>query len=48
MTDEAGPPHNRTFEVAATVNGDVVGRGAGRSKTDAEQAAARAALRELG
>ena len=47
VTDEAGPPHNRTFEVAATVNGDVVGRGAGRSKKDAEQAAARAALSEL-
>jgi ribonuclease III len=47
VTDEVGPPHNRTFEVAATVNGDVVGRGAGRSKKDAEQAAARAALREL-
>jgi ribonuclease-3 len=47
VTDEAGPPHNRTFEVAATVNGDVVGRGAGRSKKDAEQAAARAALHEL-
>ena len=47
VTDEAGPPHNRTFEVAATVNGDVVGRGAGRSKKDAEQAAACAALHEL-
>ncbi len=47
VTDEVGPPHNRTFEVAATVNGDVVGRGAGRSKKDAEQAAARAALQEL-
>jgi ribonuclease-3 len=47
VTDEAGPPHDRTFEVAATVNGDEVGRGAGRSKKDAEQAAARAALRRL-
>ena len=47
VTDETGPPHNRTFEVAATVNGDVVGRGTGRSKKDAEQAAARAALHEL-
>jgi ribonuclease-3 len=47
VTDEAGPPHDRTFEVAATVNEDVVGRGTGRSKKDAEQAAARAALREL-
>ena len=48
VTDEAGPPHDRTFEVAATVNGDVVGRGAGRSKKDAEQAAARAALQRAG
>ena len=47
VTDEAGPPHDRTFEIAATVDGDVVGRGAGRSKKDAEQAAARAALHEL-
>ncbi len=29
------------------MNGDVVGRGTGRSKKDAEQAAARAALQEL-
>ena len=47
VTDEVGPPHDRTFEVAATVNGDVVGRGTGRSKKDAEQAAAGAALQEL-
>jgi ribonuclease-3 len=47
VTDEAGPPHDRTFEVAATVSGDVVGRGSGRSKKDAEQAAARAALHDL-
>jgi ribonuclease III len=25
VTDEAGPPHDRTFEVAATVSGDVAG-----------------------
>ena len=47
VTDEAGPAHDRTFEVAATVNADVLGRGTGRSKKDAEQAAARAALQEL-
>lgn len=47
VTDEVGPPHDRTFEVAATVDGAEVGRGSGRSKKDAEQAAARAALREL-
>jgi ribonuclease-3 len=47
VTDEVGPPHDRTFEVVATVSGGEVGRGSGRSKKDAEQAAARAALREL-
>jgi ribonuclease-3 len=47
VRDEVGPPHDRTFEVAATVDGAEVGRGSGRSKKDAEQAAARAALREL-
>jgi ribonuclease-3 len=48
VTDEAGPPHDRTFEVTASVGGDVVGKGSGRSKKDAEQAAARAALNALG
>jgi ribonuclease III len=47
VTDEVGPPHDRTFEVTATVSGDEVGRGSGRSKKDAEQAAARAALHAL-
>ena len=47
VTEEAGPPHDRTFEVVATVDGDEVGRGSGRSKKDAEQAAARAALRDM-
>ncbi len=44
VTAELGPPHERTFEVEATVGGRVVGRGSGRSKKAAEQAAARAAL----
>ena len=44
VVSEEGPPHDRTFEVAATVNGEEVGRGSGRSKKDAEQAAARSAL----
>jgi ribonuclease-3 len=48
VTDEAGPPHDRTFEVAASVDGHELGRGSGRSKKDAEQAAARAALTRLG
>jgi ribonuclease-3 len=44
VTAETGPPHERTFEVAATVDGRTVARGAGRSKKEAEQAAAAAAL----
>jgi ribonuclease-3 len=44
VTAEEGPPHERTFAVAALVDGEVVARGSGRSKKDAEQAAAEAAL----
>ncbi len=44
VTAEVGPPHERTFEVAATVDGETVARGSGRSKKEAEQAAAAAAL----
>ena len=44
VTAELGPPHDRTFEVVATVSGESVASGSGRSKKDAEQAAARAAL----
>jgi ribonuclease III len=46
VTAETGPPHERTFEVAAIVDGEVVARGSGRSKKDAEQAAAAAALED--
>lgn len=48
VTAERGPPHDRTFEVAATVAGAQLGWGSGRSKKDAEQAAAQAALLALG
>jgi len=44
VTAECGPPHERVFEVAAMVGGLEITRGAGRSKKDAEQAAAAAAL----
>lgn len=47
VTAELGPPHDRTFEVEATVDGEIVGRGSGRSKKAAEQAAARAAIDRL-
>jgi ribonuclease-3 len=44
VTAEEGPPHDRRFEVAAVVEGEELSRGAGRSKKDAEQAAAETAL----
>jgi ribonuclease-3 len=44
---EHGPDHSKTFEVETELRGEVVGRGAGRSKKDAEQAAARLALDAL-
>ena len=44
VTAETGPPHERIFEVAAMVGGLEIARGSGRSKKDAEQAAAAAAL----
>ncbi len=46
VTAEEGPPHERTFEVVALVDGEEVARGSGRSKKDAEQAAAEAALEQ--
>jgi ribonuclease III len=44
VTAEEGPPHERRFEVAAMVEGQELARGSGRSKKDAEQAAAETAL----
>lgn len=45
---EDGPSHKRTFEVAALVDGEEVGRGGGPSKKAAEQMAAESALEEFG
>jgi ribonuclease III len=47
VTAEEGPPHQRVFEVAAVIGGEEAARGSGRSKKDAEQAAAEAALETL-
>jgi ribonuclease-3 len=44
---EEGPPHERTFLVAAVVEGTEIATGSGRSKKDAEQAAAAAALESM-
>lgn len=44
---EEGPPHDRTFSVSAVIEGEEVGHGRGKSKKDAEQEAAQAALAVL-
>jgi ribonuclease-3 len=44
VTEQSGPPHERTFAVAAMVGGAAVAEGSGRSKKLAEQDAARRAL----
>lgn len=47
LTDTVGPAHARNFEVSVTLGTIVVARGRGRSKKEAEQAAARAALEAI-
>jgi ribonuclease III len=47
VVGEAGPPHDRRFEIRALARGDEIGSGSGRSKKEAEQAAAERALENL-
>ena len=44
IIDERGPAHARVFEAEVSVDGTVLGQGEGRSKKEAEQQAAHAAL----
>ena len=44
LVDETGPAHDRTFEVEVLFNGIILGRGKGKSKKAAEEAAAKDAL----
>ena len=48
VLEVAGPPHDRTFTAAAVIESQIVGTGVGRSKKDAEQAAAAQALKITG
>jgi ribonuclease III len=48
VVDEGGVDHRRVFEVEAIVDCEQVGRGRGRSKKAAEQAAAEEALKRFG
>lgn len=47
IASTVGPPHDRVFTSVVTVAGTELGRGAGRSKKEAEAAAAKAALEAL-
>ena len=47
LVDELGPDHARIFVMEVSVSGNAVGQGRGRTKKEAEQLAARAALEKL-
>ncbi len=47
IVSEEGPPHERTYVVAARVDERELGKGSGRSKKHAEQEAAREAVERL-
>ena len=44
VLSESGPAHDRKFTVAAKLNSNVIGKGSGHSKREAEQKAAHEAL----
>lgn len=44
LTGESGPDHDKRFTMSVLLNGAEIGSGTGRSKKEAEQAAAKAAL----
>lgn len=48
LVDETGPDHNKQFTVAVKLNSNVIGTGVGKSKKQAEQMAARQALKLMG
>jgi ribonuclease-3 len=47
LVKETGPDHDKTFEIELVIRNEVMGRGSGRSKKEAEQMAAREALQKL-
>ena len=47
LVGQSGPDHDKQFDVEVSLNGNVVGKGTGRSKKRAEQDAARAAIEKL-
>ena len=47
ITAEDGPPHNKTFYSEVEIDGAVRGKGSGKTKQEAQQMAAKAALDEM-
>jgi ribonuclease III len=47
VVEEMGPDHEKTFRVEVRINGEIAASGTGRTKKEAEQAAAVAALEQL-
>lgn len=48
VVSETGPDHNKHFVVEVHLNSNVIGKGGGKSKKEAEQQAARVALELMG
>lgn len=48
LVDETGPDHDKSFTVEVHLNSNVIGVGTGKSKKQAEQKAAKQALRLMG
>ncbi len=48
LVGEEGPDHNKVFEVEVRLNSNTIGKGKGKSKKQAEQMAAKQALKLMG
>ena len=48
VTGETGPDHDKSFTVEVHLNSNIIGKGTGKSKKQAEQAAAKEALALMG
>lgn len=48
LTKESGPDHDKVFEVEVRLNSNTIGKGVGKNKKQAEQSAAKEALRLMG
>lgn len=48
LIESIGPDHSKTFKMSVYANNKAIGTGVGKSKKDAEQMAAKAALEDMG